>query len=383
VDLEADYESAVSRERDRQNQFGLLLGLACLAVGLLTDRAVSPAVFEIALAAKAVNAIVTLGAVALLAHARSAAVREVAVLAGTAFAVAVQVRVCMDVPGDYLMSYYLMAGFYALCINFVCAFRPGQAIRNAAAVAATYFLGVHLGADPATLSGTPIGGAVGLFAAGTLLSAVVPMQHERSRRRVFLSERRAFEANARLEALLRTDALTGVSNRRAFDEVLERTVARAHTGSQPLGLLLIDVDHFKTYNDLFGHPAGDACLQAIAQCLARTVRAGDTVCRYGGEEFVVVLSEGVTVETATAAGERLRDAIERMALPHPRQDGAVVTISLGAVVMLPAPGSSGEEVIALADMALYASKRNGRNRVTVADDRPGPNGEPGAVASAA
>ena len=175
------------------------------------------------------------------------------------------------------------------------------------------------------------------------------------------------EANRELAALARRDALTGVANRRQFDEVLEAEWRRARRARSPLALAFVDVDHFKAYNDACGHQAGDACLQTVAQTLATVAhRAGDLVARYGGEEFAVILP-GLDDERAAALAEAMRRAIEQRALPHPSAPlTGVVTASLGVCSLVPLRGNTASALVHETDLALYRAKAGGRNRVVVA-----------------
>ncbi len=166
------------------------------------------------------------------------------------------------------------------------------------------------------------------------------------------------------------DPLTGIGNRRQLDESLDQAVRAARRAAAPLALLMIDVDQFKSYNDHYGHRAGDACLRAIAGALrGGLVRRHDQVFRYGGEEFAVILRETPEAE-AMAVAERLRRAVRAMGLPHTAGAGAgaVVTISLGVAVMAPGGAAAaaildGEMLIEAADSALYRAKEAGRDRV--------------------
>ena len=172
------------------------------------------------------------------------------------------------------------------------------------------------------------------------------------------------EANAKLAQLSREDPLTGVWNRRRLEEAFEAEWRRAVRHDGALALLLIDVDHFKDYNDRFGHQAGDACLQAVAGALAAGHRrAGELVARYGGEEFAVLLPFG-TRNDAVAAAEESRRRIEALALPHPGSKTAtVVTVSVGVAWAPASPTSTPADLVAAADRALYRAKEIGRNRV--------------------
>jgi diguanylate cyclase (GGDEF)-like protein len=175
-------------------------------------------------------------------------------------------------------------------------------------------------------------------------------------------------ANSQLRQLSVLDSLTGIANRRQFDMKIYQELRRAIRNKAPLSLVMIDVDHFKAYNDIYGHQAGDDCLRRIAATLNMVVkRPADLVARYGGEEFAVILPE-TEKEGAKMMAETLRQAIELLTIPHPlaSQGNSIVTISLG-VATLQRPSDSDEfrRLIATADCALYQSKRTGRNQVTV------------------
>jgi len=169
-------------------------------------------------------------------------------------------------------------------------------------------------------------------------------------------------ANAELLEQLRrsaaVDGLTGIANRRSFDEALGREVARAARTGGALGIVLIDLDHFKRLNDGYGHLAGDEALRAVASALRDSSRSPDSVARFGGEEFAVLLPDADAEETAAVA-ERLRELVARTPAPEP------ITASFGTATY-PADGRSGTELVEAADRALYAAKRDGRDRVVSA-----------------
>jgi len=175
------------------------------------------------------------------------------------------------------------------------------------------------------------------------------------------------EANARLEQLSVTDPLTGLANRRALEAHAEGEWRRIARAGGSLAFVMLDVDHFKAYNDSLGHMQGDDCLRRVAAALRRLAqRPGDLVARYGGEEFACLLV-GVEREQTPAHAEKLRATIEELALPHPASGiAAVVTISLGVAWARPAPSGDWREVLAAADAALYRAKERGRNRVELA-----------------
>ncbi|MFN7134101.1 MAG: diguanylate cyclase, partial [Myxococcales bacterium] len=161
-----------------------------------------------------------------------------------------------------------------------------------------------------------------------------------------------------------TDALTAVFNRRHLFARLEMEITRALRFSAPVALIMIDIDHFKHLNDTAGHPAGDKVLKGVADLLKKTVRKVDTVARYGGEEFAVILPMVPSNECFEVA-EKLRKVVERTPFDHgDSQPGGRITISIG-VAVFPEHGHTLEQLLDAADSALYASKRGGRNRVTL------------------
>jgi diguanylate cyclase (GGDEF)-like protein len=175
-------------------------------------------------------------------------------------------------------------------------------------------------------------------------------------------------ANAQLQELSNRDDLTGVANRRRFGEILDAEWRRAARTNAPLALLMADIDHFKPYNDAYGHQTGDLCLKRAAEAMAGSLqRAGDLLARYGGEEFVVILPAHDLAEAAEVA-ERLRARVEALAIPTEVSDvSPYVTISIGVAVAEAGKLARPEELVAAADAALYRAKREGRNRVRLAE----------------
>jgi diguanylate cyclase (GGDEF)-like protein len=172
------------------------------------------------------------------------------------------------------------------------------------------------------------------------------------------------EANGHLNALATTDPLTGLSNRRQFDERMRTEWARCLRKGQGLAVIAIDVDNFKKYNDRFGHIAGDECLKQVAQALRSACRTEDVAARMGGEEFALLLPE-IDQGGALAAAERVRLVVEQLGIDHPLNVGGVVTISLGLAEGAPADWGDSASLLKAADEALYEAKAHGRNRFAV------------------
>jgi diguanylate cyclase (GGDEF)-like protein len=172
------------------------------------------------------------------------------------------------------------------------------------------------------------------------------------------------QAQAALEQLATRDGLTGLANRRCFDETLHAEWARALRQRQPLSLLMVDVDNFKAYNDANGHLGGDECLKRIATAVSSEMRANDLVARYGGEEFAVILPNQSLKGAATVA-ERIRTRVEQLQVPNRLAPGEHVTVSIGAATALASPENSASDLVAIADAALYRAKHMGRNRISL------------------
>lgn len=189
-----------------------------------------------------------------------------------------------------------------------------------------------------------------------------------------VTERKALEvqlehANHRLRALAREDALTGLPNRRRFDEALGEEYRRATRTGSPLAVIMLDVDWFKSFNDTYGHPSGDACLKALAGAISGLARRpADLSARYGGEEFVILLPD-TDADGALALAERICATVRSLEIPHAGSDFGFATVSMGVAVMLPEAAVQGPAaLVEAADAALYDAKRAGQNTVQLADN---------------
>ncbi len=193
------------------------------------------------------------------------------------------------------------------------------------------------------------------------------LQRDEAYRALRVSQQQLLDSNLMLQRLMNSDGLTGLSNRRHFDEYLELEWRRAMREQQQLSLLMIDVDYFKAYNDTFGHLAGDEALRRVAEAIRGSCsRPSDLPARYGGEEFAVVLPN-TSPGGARLVAEKLRQSVLGLAIEHTAPAaGAYLTVSVGLATQVPAIGSLCRQLISAADKGLYQAKNGGRNQVGVA-----------------
>lgn len=208
------------------------------------------------------------------------------------------------------------------------------------------------------------GGLLLIWGLFRLRTHTLRARHAEMERLVALRTEELERANEHLSRLSFIDALTGLANRRRFDAALDEEWRRAHRAQTPLSVVIADIDGFKLYNDVLGHPEGDKCLAAVAGVFQQTAsRAGELAARYGGEEFVVLLPS-TDRHAARALAEALRTACEALAIPHPTSPTApVITLSLGVATCVPSDDRSANTLMTEADAALYRAKQGGRNRV--------------------
>lgn len=195
------------------------------------------------------------------------------------------------------------------------------------------------------------------------ISEIVLLAKLRAMLRIVDMQRALRLAHRRLKEISYLDGLTQIPNRRSFDDLLEREWLRCARLQSPLGAIMVDVDFFKQFNDLYGHQEGDACLKAVATTLAEALfRVEDFVARYGGEEFVVLLP-GTDLQGTRAVAERMRNAVRELQLPHAAGIGGLASCSFGVAEIVPSADAQPIQLVRRADQALYNAKKGGRNRV--------------------
>ncbi|GAB6268573.1 MAG: GGDEF domain-containing protein [Smithella sp.] len=210
-----------------------------------------------------------------------------------------------------------------------------------------------------------IGSAVSALI-GTFLIERSLRQNYLQSRMISLENRDLEESNLKLQYLSAIDGLTQIANRRSLDRILTIEWQRALRKREPIGFIMADIDHFKVFNDTYGHQAGDECLRVVASLLKDYARRpGDLAARYGGEEFALVLTDS-SAEQAGIIAEQMRDKIMNVVIKYKKNDPTHVTASFGVASMVPGSGhASPEALILAADQAMYQAKRSGRNRVVI------------------
>jgi len=200
-----------------------------------------------------------------------------------------------------------------------------------------------------------------------ILSAITTLSsflRQRDQKQIAHQQRQLVESEAKLREQSIRDYLTGLYNRRYLDETIDREILRAERSVFPVGIIILDVDYFKIFNDQFGHAAGDFVLQEIASLLKSKIRYADIVCRYGGEEFVVVMPEA-SLQITIRRAEDLRKEVKQLGLHYDNQNLGKISISSG-VAIYPDHGSTAEAVMKSADSALFIAKNSGRDKMVVA-----------------
>ena len=253
-----------------------------------------------------------------------------------------------------------IAALYSMVIAAAILARDVRVVRNTAALCtALVVAGALLSPESRVPSWMVILNAA-IFIAVIWATALLVMSRQRAARKIEEQHGLLERANRELALQAKQDELTGIANRRVFNERLAAEAARANRANAPLSLLMIDVDRFKCYNDTAGHPAGDACLRALATAIQGTLRRpGDLAARYGGEEFAVLLPD-TRLAGALERAEEVCQVVRSLRIAHPGlRDEAVVTVSIGAHCA--EPPASAEQLLGHADRMLYEAKLGGGN----------------------
>ncbi|MGX7706915.1 diguanylate cyclase [Methylobacterium sp. Gmos1] len=368
--VDARYEAEHGPERAAGLRHVILVGLIFYNMYNFTSITLMPDILEFSFVARlCVVTPVSLG-LAWLATRVSPALRERLVLHGMIGALSVPLLLFWLTEamfGTYTFGEVILVVIYG---NMLLAlrFRDALAFTAYACALATLAAATKAGLDPALRVALPL-----QFATGCAFSLYANYRMEAQRCREYLrtlSARLASEAEAaarrRYQGLSHTDALTGLPNRRSLDETAEAWFS----GERAAAVMMVDIDHFKLFNDTLGHPEGDACLRRVADLFATFVRGPDILAaRFGGEEFTFLLRDAGAFEAARFAAGLVR-AVEGIGIAHPgRCDGSgTVTISVGVALKPAGRARSREDLFAEADQALYQAKRRGRNRYALAGD---------------
>jgi diguanylate cyclase (GGDEF)-like protein len=371
--IEARYEADTGARRSRDLQLTGLVALAIYDLFLINDWLSRPEVLGLAVLWRlGVVTVYGLLVLALIRRGLPPRWREAAMASTTLVAM---VGSCMifrsttsgtGIYDPFVFALIFLAGNIMFQLRFVAALLSSVA---GLLVAAGFLFRPTALPDPAK----PF--AMGLLLATAVFTVVACFRLERAERHAYLLILRevtrsdvAVQAADTYAALSQTDALTQLANRRAFDLELPERWKEAARHGQSMAVLLIDIDHFKRFNDRFGHPAGDECLRRVAQLMREALREDDFIARIGGEEFAVLPRPDGRFPVAQLA-ERLRLRVERAGIPHDARDGQhVVSISLGLAVTGPAQPLQPAALIAAADSALYQAKHQGRNRCVMSEE---------------
>jgi diguanylate cyclase (GGDEF)-like protein len=368
--VEQRYEAFSVESRNRALRFWLLFGLIFRVLGLSSEVAIGGDMPVYGLAFRLGLLVpVVLVSLAFLSPRYSLRTQGLAATVAPFLCVVGITLLGTVAPPSDEVRYFFLGGVNIIAINLVMPLRFRHAVAYTAASILAYLLISLSGLGG--LEFREVADIVFLYSLAAVASLAVTYRNDVADRRAFLASERISSqaaalarANEELQRLLATDALTGVYNRRYLDQSIRKSGETAIAEHAHLGMIMVDVDHFKAFNDMRGHSAGDECLRAVAQAITANVREGtDIVTRYGGEEFAVLVP-GLSPEDTLALGERIRAAIEALAIPHPRARGAKVTVSVGTSGVIPDGVAALEALMEKADGALYRSKHLGRNLVT-------------------
>lgn len=371
--LEHRFEQDNLRERARAQLIKGAIALALFDLFLVSDLTMVPDVFRQMLWLR-LGVVTPIGLCALFVLAFTPTARLIDAIMSF-----ISVLTTSTILYSIANSHHALASYYHTGIPLIVMFanvvqraRFWYATATSVSILALYILVARLA--PALPQEVLLNYAM-VLGSTVLFTLIANYNLERDERRTYLMNLRENlrlshleDANEQLTRLSEIDPLTDLANRRSFERHLKQGWMRGMALRQPLSLVMIDVDHFKKYNDRLGHPAGDECLRRVSSVIRGSVRtaSGEVAARLGGEEFAVLLP-GLNEEKAAEVAERIRSAVEGMRLPHEAvSDEAVVTASLGVATVSGGRYGSPQRLIERADNALYLAKHGGRNRVRMA-----------------
>lgn len=359
-ELERRFESETSAARNRMLFIQQMVALLFYLFHSFTDFALIPDVVPLALVLHLGIALpITLISLVVLWFGAPPALREAMVVGLGVLAALITLALMLASEAPLRDQLATSTAVVMLFVTVVQRIRFPYAVAACAVMALANGVALNMlpDYDPARLVsdvGTLVGSGVLMLAACWTL--------EREARRAYVLRLRERLLNTALDDMSRHDPMTGLENRRSLDLAFG-AIARDANRGEDVAVVLLDIDHFKAYNDTLGHMAGDEALRAVARELRAGLRAGtDRAFRFGGEEFMLLLRR-TSLSEAVLLAERLRRRIEAAELPHPRAEGAVVTASFGVASARTGGEIGSDELVAGADAALYAAKRSGRNRV--------------------
>jgi diguanylate cyclase (GGDEF)-like protein len=366
--LEARFEADTQRKRSRSLVVAGLISAVIYCVFLINDYSFRPDSFTTALILR-IGVMLPIGLPILWWVYRGVPPSLRETLMASTVIVATVVSCLIFVSSSVAFSYLDVFSFGLILLvgNIVYSLRFSYACVSSA-ISIFIILGFVLPYEPMPPEVKRL--AIFTIIAQALFTLVANYRFERSERTSYLhvlkEKLRAgyyFQDNQKLTQMSVTDSLTNLANRRQFDAVFPVRWQEAADKGLCLGLMVIDIDHFKAYNDYYGHPKGDVCLQQVAKAMQANSRDSDLVVRFGGEEFLVLMSN-TTPETAMPAAERIRCSVQALGIAnHGISAHSVVTISIGVAVLRPAVGLTPTDLLLKADEALYEAKRQGRNRI--------------------
>ncbi|NYS60422.1 diguanylate cyclase [Halomonas salicampi] len=378
-EVETRFEADTQRQRSRHMVVGGLISAIIYCLFLINDYSFRPDTFLTAVLLRA-GVMLPIGLLILwwVYRGLSPLLRETLMASTVVIATMISCVIFSQSTAPYSYLDVFSFGLILLVGNIVYSLRFGYACASSA-ISLLIVLAFVLPYDPMPPEAKRL--AMCTLIATALFTLAANHRFERSERTAYLHVLREkiragyyLKDNEKLSQLSQTDALTNLANRRQFDDMFLIRWQEAVEKKAHVGLIVIDIDHFKAYNDHYGHLQGDQCLRKVAMAMRANSRDADLVVRFGGEEFVVLIANA-SPESATSAAERIRCSVQALQIPnHGVSAQSVVTVSVGVAVLYPSVDLTPTELLSQADEALYEAKRQGRNRIWMANQADLPSG---------